>query len=208
MLVHGGMAHNVGPILEMVTEKYVLRSEPEWTARQEACAILDEILGLLRTGDVRAIGAATTRNFFGPIQTIIPRATNLFTESLIDAVRVELGAAFWGFWMLGGASGGGMGFIIAPERRDAAKDRIHEIMLQTKQRLEHALPFAIEPVVYDFSINTRGTHAEMLVGGAASDARRLLPPDAPRTPPAGPAWPVARTPRRVESLRRRLPDSA
>jgi hypothetical protein len=31
VLVHGGMAQNVGPILEMVTEKYLLRSEAEWT---------------------------------------------------------------------------------------------------------------------------------------------------------------------------------
>jgi hypothetical protein len=33
VLVHGGMAQNVGPILEMVTEKYLLRSEAEWEAR-------------------------------------------------------------------------------------------------------------------------------------------------------------------------------
>jgi hypothetical protein len=32
VLVHGGMAQNVGPILEMVTEKYLLRSEAEWEA--------------------------------------------------------------------------------------------------------------------------------------------------------------------------------
>jgi hypothetical protein len=34
VLVHGGMAQNVGPILEMVTEKYLLRSGAEWQARQ------------------------------------------------------------------------------------------------------------------------------------------------------------------------------
>ncbi len=167
VLVHGGMAQNVGPMLEMVTEKYLLRSEAEWAARQEAGAILDEILGLLRTGDTHAIGAATTRCFLGPIRTIVPRATNLFTESLIDQVRAEFGEAFWGFWMLGGASGGGMGFIFTPERRDAAKDRLQEIMLQTKRRLEHALPFAIDPVVYDFAINTRGTVADLRSGGSA-----------------------------------------
>ena len=50
MLVHGGMAQNVGPILEMVTEKYLLRSEAEWQARQQALGILDEILGALRDG--------------------------------------------------------------------------------------------------------------------------------------------------------------
>ena len=172
VLVHGGMAQNVGPILEMVTEKYLLRSEAEWEARHQASAILDEILSLLRAGDVRAIGDATTRNFFGPIQTIIPRATNLYTEMLIEQVREEFGAALWGFWMLGGASGGGMGFIFEPGCRDEAKDRVHQIMLRTKKQLEHALPFAIEPVVYDFSINTRGTFAELLTGEAA-----LMPAD-------------------------------
>ena len=40
VLVHGGMAQNVGPVLEMVTEKYLLRSPAEWTARQEAIEIL------------------------------------------------------------------------------------------------------------------------------------------------------------------------
>ena len=30
VLVHGGMAQNVGPILEMVTQRYLLRSEREW----------------------------------------------------------------------------------------------------------------------------------------------------------------------------------
>src|SRR5947199_1401586 len=69
VLVHGGMAQNVGPILEMVTEKYLLRSDPEWKARQSMLAILDEILSGLRRGQLHAIGASTTRNFFGPIQT-------------------------------------------------------------------------------------------------------------------------------------------
>ncbi len=167
VLVHGGMAQNVGPILEMVTEKYLLRSEAEWAARQAAGAILDEILSALRAGDIAAIGDATTRNFFGPLQTIIPWASNLYTETLIEAVRAEFGADFWGFWMLGGMSGGGMGFIFAPGRKVEAQDRLHAIMGATKRRLEHALPFAMEPVVYDFAINERGSFAELLIGDAA-----------------------------------------
>src|SRR5437879_8333529 len=74
VLVHGGMAQNVGPILEMVTEKYLLRSDREWTARKQAIHILDEILAALARGDVRAVGALTTKNFFEPLQTIIPWA--------------------------------------------------------------------------------------------------------------------------------------
>jgi hypothetical protein len=171
ILVHGGMAQNVGPILEMVTEKYLLRSEAEWIGRQRACRILDEIVDLLQEGDIEGIGSATTRNFSDPIQAIIPWASNLYTETLIDRVRAAFADSFWGFWMLGGASGSGMGFIFDPRHRAAAQDRLYEIMLRTKRELQYALPFAIEPVVYDFAINGRGTWAGLLEGEAA-----LMPP--------------------------------
>src|SRR5690242_13261864 len=72
VLVHGGMAQNVGPILEMVTEKYLLRCDAEWKARKSMLGILDEILTALRGGNLEGIGQATTRNFSQPIQTIIP----------------------------------------------------------------------------------------------------------------------------------------
>ncbi|HRF49255.1 MAG TPA: hypothetical protein PLC98_16605, partial [Anaerolineales bacterium] len=167
ILFHGGMAQNVGPILQQVTEKYLLRSEVEWRARQDAIALLREIEGLLRIGDVRGIAAATTRNFFGPLQAIIPRATTLYTERLIERARAAFGADFWGFWMLGGASGGGMGLIVDPARREAAKQALPEILTRAKRELEQALPFAMEPVVYDFAINTRGTWGELLSGATA-----------------------------------------
>jgi hypothetical protein len=171
VLVHGGMAQNVGPILEMVTEKYLLRCEAEWTARQSMLGILDEILTSLRRGDVRAVGSATTRNFRQPIQTIIPWATNHFTETLIQRVQQEFGESFWGFWMLGGMSGGGMGFIFAPEKKLLAQTRLQELMSAAKRELQHALPFAMEPVVYDFAINERGTFADLLKADQA-----LMPP--------------------------------
>ena len=53
VLVHGGMAQNVGPILEMVTEKYLLRCEAEWRARIEAGEVLDEIIAGLTAGGVK-----------------------------------------------------------------------------------------------------------------------------------------------------------
>jgi hypothetical protein len=73
--------------------------------------------------------------------------------------------------MLGGMSGGGMGFIFAPARRTEAQERLQSIMAGTKKELESALPFAMEPVVYDFAINERGTWADLLTGGES-----LLPP--------------------------------
>ena len=167
VLVHGGMAQNVGPILEMVTEKYLLRGEVEWAARHRAVATLDEILGQLAAGEVRALGRSLTANFFGPLQTIIPWVSNLYTERLIERARVAFGDDFWGFWMLGGMSGGGMGFIFAPARRREAQGRLQEIMAGAKRELEAALPFAMDPVVYDFAINEHGSVATLLTGADA-----------------------------------------
>jgi len=170
VLVHGGMAQNVGPILEMVTEKYLLRSGIEWIARNQAGAIVDRILAALKKQDVKAIGSATTENFFGPLQAIIPWASTFYTETLISRTREKFGEGFWGFWMLGGMSGGGMGFIFDPRRKAEAQAFLQMMMSQTRQELKHALPFAMEPVVYDFAINAHGTFARLL-----KDDQALLP---------------------------------
>ena len=171
VVVHGGMAQNVGPILEMVTEKYLLRSAAEWSGRQEALGVLDEIVDALQRGDIRAVGQATTRNFRQPLQAIIPWASNHFTERLIQQCETEFGSDFWGFWMLGGMSGGGMGFIFAPERKVEAQERLQILMLETKRSLSAALPFAMDPVVFDYAINEHGTVADLLSGDDA-----LMPP--------------------------------
>src|SRR5205823_5387654 len=71
---------------------------------------------------------------------------------------------FWGFLMLGGMSGGGMGFFVAPHRHEAFRDELRTIMRRVKADLDDALPFAMEPVVYDFAINARGTWAELKSG--------------------------------------------
>jgi hypothetical protein len=167
VLVHGGMAQNVGPILEMVTEKYLLRSEPEWQGRQQAMGIMKTIEGALAAGDVRRLAQATTENFHKPIQTIIPWATNNYTQTLIERVRQRFGDDFWGFLMLGGMSGGGMGFIFDPRRKPEAQDHLQPLMRGLKRELQHALPFAMEPVVYDFEINPHGSVATLLAGDDA-----------------------------------------
>jgi hypothetical protein len=151
----------------MVTEKYLLRSEREWEGRREAMLILDEVLAALEAGDIRRVGEVTTRNFFGPIQAIIPWASNHYTETLIGRVRRQFGEAFWGFWMLGGMSGGGMGFIFDPSRRSDAQDFLGAAMSATKHEMAAALPFAMEPVVYDFAVNGHGTRAELVRGAGA-----------------------------------------
>lgn len=162
VMVHGGMAQDVGPILEMVTEKYLLRLEKEWEARKQAINYFDNVVKHLQEGNIEKIGSFTQDNFEGPIQTIIPWTNNYYTNTLIKKVKEEFAENFWGFWMMGGMSGGGMGFIFHPDYKQKAMQRLQEIMSETKAKLQHAVPFAMEPVVYDFSINENGTFCEML----------------------------------------------
>ncbi|KAL7514114.1 hypothetical protein ACHAXN_011927 [Cyclotella atomus] len=161
VLVHGGMAQNVGPILEMVTEKFLLREEEEWYARHRAMDILDDLLVAFREVDVKTIARLVTENFFSPIRSVIPWATNAYTETLIERVQQRFSDGFWGFWMLGGASGGGMGFIFDPQIKEDAASILGEIMLETKREMECYLPFAMDPVVFDYSVNDRGTVAKL-----------------------------------------------
>ncbi len=167
VIVHGGMAQDVGPVLEMVTEKYLLRSDTEWKARKKAIKFFDEVVDKLKEGDISAIGGLTDRNFTGPIRDIIPWTTNIYTESLIQKVKKEFKDRFWGFWMMGGMSGGGMGFIFDPLVKVQAQSRLQEILTETKRVFEKAIPFAMEPVVYDFSINGKGSVCQVLEGSEA-----------------------------------------
>jgi len=194
VLVHGGMAQNVGPILEMVTEKYLMRAQPEWDARLSMRGIFDGILDALKAGDVRELAACTTRNWEGPLKTIIPWVTNPFTETLIARSRARLGADFWGFLMLGGMSGGGMGLFVAPERREAFQGEVLEMMGEIKRDLEDALPFAMDPVVYDFRINNVGTQCQLLAGADAFMPARYYALQTPEL--------VRRAPGTVPALRR------
>ncbi|PRY14265.1 UTP--glucose-1-phosphate uridylyltransferase [Pontibacter ummariensis] len=167
VLMHGGMASNVGPILEMVTEKYLLRGEKEWEARQQTNQIFDNILAAIKEGDIQKLGANTARNWEEPIKTIIPWASTYFTEQIIAKAKKAFGEDYYGFLMLGGMSGGGMGMFVSPDRHEEYKLQVLEILRQTKQELSSSLPFAMEPVVYNWSINHKGTWASLHEGEEA-----------------------------------------
>ena len=104
--------------------EYLLRSEREWHGRKRPSRLLDQILGACARATSRR-SAATTGNFLGPIQTIIPWAEHsLHRNADRTRARRNSGDDFWGFWMLGGMSGGGMGFIVDPREQPEAQDRL------------------------------------------------------------------------------------
>jgi UDP-N-acetylglucosamine pyrophosphorylase len=171
VLMHGGMASNVGPILEMVTEKYLLRGEKESDARKQTNQIFDNILTALKEGNIQKLAANTAQNFAEPIKTIIPWASTYFTERIISKAKKQFGEDYYGFLMLGGMSGGGMGMFVNPEKHQEYQEKVLSILKSTKAELSDSLPFAMEPVVYNWQINTNGTFARLLEGNAA-----LMPP--------------------------------
>jgi UDP-N-acetylglucosamine pyrophosphorylase len=167
VLMHGGMASNVGPILEMVTEKYLLRSEKDWVARQQTNQIFNNILESIKEGDIKKLARNTEDNFFGPIKTIIPWASTYFTEQIISKAKKTFGADYYGFLMLGGMSGGGMGTFVNPEKYEASKSKMLEILSETRQELAASMPFAMNPVVYNWSINHKGSWSTLHEGNEA-----------------------------------------
>ena len=99
------------------------RAERNGQARQEALGIFDrDRPAPCERGDIRAVGAATTRNFAGPIQTIIPWATNSFTETLIAAMRGQFRRRFLGLLDARRHVRRRHGFIVAPSRKPEAQD--------------------------------------------------------------------------------------
>lgn len=58
-----------------------------------------------------------------------------------------------------------MGFIFDPQVKPQAAKWLHSRMLADKRKQEESLPFAMDPVVYQFEINDRGTTAEFTADG-------------------------------------------
>ena len=167
VLVHGGISQDVGPILEMVTEKYLLKYEKEWNARLKGIQLFDKIVNVLKAGDMKELGRLTTEDWEEAIQKVIPWVNNAFTEELINRAKEYFKDDYWGFLMLGGMSGGGMAFIVNPKIKTIFKNKIAEIMSELKQKYNSSLPFIIDPAVYDFEINHEGISAKLLKGKEA-----------------------------------------
>ena len=93
--------------------------------------------------------------------------TNSFTEEVYDYLT-KYGDDFYGFLMLGGMSGGGMAYIVNPERRQEIAGEIAAIMTASqKKKYQDALPFAMDPVLYNFEVNYDGIVSALKEGSAA-----------------------------------------
>ena len=208
VLVHGGMAQDVGPILEMVTEKYLLRSEAEWAGRREAIRILDEVLDELRRGDIPAIGNSTQRNFDGPIQTIIPWAGKPLHGPLDPRGARGDGQRFFRFLDAGRhvRRRHGISVLAAPQGGSAGPDGRDHALGQTPARKLRAVRHGAGSL--------RFRHQRAGDGGGAARSRRRAASRgvlyAHRAGAAAQRCPAAfaGAPRRTRPVQRRVPRDA
>ena len=70
-----------------------------------------------------------------------------------------------------------MGFIFDPARKSEAQSALGQLMKDVKEHLHTALPFAMDPVVYDFQINDTGTIAELLASERSLSEEQGCAPD-------------------------------
>ena len=83
---------------------------------------------------------------------------------IIKKAKRQFKKDYLGFMMLGGMSGGGMGMYVAPGKYQKRKQEVLDILRETKTELAAALPFAMEPVVYNFEINNKGSYSYLKEG--------------------------------------------
>ncbi|MBI1976047.1 MAG: hypothetical protein HYS56_00890 [Candidatus Omnitrophica bacterium] len=164
VMVHGGLSQNVGPILQEVTEEFLVRSERAWKARQGSAVLFPQIVEALKRGDMKELGRLTEQDW-ELTQEVIPRVNNAYTQTLLDRLKEHFGEDFWGFVMLGGASTGGMSFLVNPARKQEFKKVVFRFMRELKDQMKDGYPFAIDPVVYSFDVDREGIQAHVVTEG-------------------------------------------
>ncbi|TVR45215.1 MAG: UTP--glucose-1-phosphate uridylyltransferase, partial [Planctomycetota bacterium] len=167
VVFHGGMSGNVGPVLELVTSRFLVHWQAAAAAREELLSAFPRILSALQAGNLQALGALTHALFTGPLRQIIPGVSNAYVDDLISTARAAYGSAFYGFVMLGGMAGGGMAMLVDPLKRAEVDASWPHHLAATAARHQAGLPFVVPPRVLRVAGNGEGTSASLLQGEAA-----------------------------------------
>ena len=111
--------------------------EAEWQGRQQAMQIMRRRSKrrLTRRRRPGSWPTLTTREFLRADPDDHPLGHQpLHPDADRSRARASSATTFWGFLMLGGMSGGGMGFIFDPHRKAEAQDYLQELMSDDQTR--------------------------------------------------------------------------
>ena len=123
-----------------------------------------------KTGDVRRLVGGHHAQLGRAAQDDHPWVTNRFTETIIARARERLRRRFLGFPDAGRHVGRRHGDVRRARAGRRSSGTRSSRSCANKARTRGRLPFAMDPVVYDFDINEQGTGAR-----CSPAARRLMP---------------------------------
>ncbi|MFZ5986057.1 MAG: UTP--glucose-1-phosphate uridylyltransferase [Bacillota bacterium] len=155
VLVNGGTGQDVGPILRMITEQYILKDKVAWKARLGTEGRFDEILEALLSGDVRSMARLESMDF-EERKLISPLSNNLYHEKTYFKIKQYFNEDLWGYDSTGGRAGAGGIFFVDPKRRKEFEEIFLEVSNKTQKELIGQMHFASKPLIYRYEINKRG----------------------------------------------------
>ncbi|HEX2926834.1 MAG TPA: hypothetical protein VHP38_11360, partial [Ruminiclostridium sp.] len=151
VLVNGGTGQDVGPVLRMITEQYIVKDKAAWNARLRTENRFDEILGALQSGDIKAVGNLENQDFQDR-KRISPLSDNLYHEETFKALSSLFKEDLWGYDSSGGRAGAGGIYFINPERREEFEEAFINISQKVQAELTGQIHFSSKPLIYNFEI--------------------------------------------------------
>lgn len=161
VLVNGGTGQDVGPVLRMITEKYILRDKTAWNARISTENRFDKILDALLKGDIRELGHLEAEDFKDRTE-ISMLSDNLYHRKVFTRLKEIFKDDLWGYDSTGGRAGAGGIFIINPRCRKAFEEAFLSVSAQVQKELKGQMHFSSEPMIYKYEINKVGVRVNSL----------------------------------------------
>lgn len=155
VLVNGGTGQDVGPVLRMNTEKYILRQMVSWEARKNTENRFDKIEEALYKGDVKELGILEIQYFTDRTKISI-LANNIYHQMVYERLKDKFGDDLWGYDSTGGRAGAGGIYFVNPCIRKDFEDAFISFSNEAQNNLEGQMHFSSRPIVYRYKINENG----------------------------------------------------
>lgn len=155
VLVNGGTGQNVGQVLKIITEQYILKKSYSWTARLRAENRFTKLLESIKKGDAKRFGQLKSADFKDR-KCISHLASNIYHDQVYNKIKSIFKDDLWGFDSSGGRAGAGGLFIINPTIR---KEFICSFLKQSEKaqkEFEGQIHFASKALIHNFQLNNVG----------------------------------------------------
>ncbi|NLD46064.1 MAG: hypothetical protein GX660_02535, partial [Clostridiaceae bacterium] len=153
--VNGGTGQDVGPVLRMITENYILKEKTSWDARLRTENRYDKILEALLHGNIKELGKLESEDFEDR-RLISPLSDNLYHQKVYAQLKSKFKEDLWGYDSTGGRAGAGGIFFVNPHIKEEFEHAFISVCLETQEAMQGQMHFSSRPLVYKFELNREG----------------------------------------------------